>query len=57
MFDRAYAARLERERKLGKCVPNYHDGCKHREVCDVPFCADWCCLKNTYCDNVKPEIE
>lgn len=38
-----------------KCVENYHDGCKHREIIDTPFSADWCCLKKTYCDNVKPK--
>lgn len=40
--------------RFGKCVEKYHDGCKHREIIDVPFSRDWCKLKNNYCDNIKP---
>ena len=39
--------------KKWNCLENYEDLCEHREVCDVPFSADWCRLKHTHCDNNK----
>lgn len=36
-----------------KCLKNYADFCEYRILSDAPFSADWCKLKNTYCNNNK----
>lgn len=39
------------------CLKNYNDYCKHRTIIDTPFSADWCNMKNTYCNNNKLKFE
>jgi hypothetical protein len=33
------------------CLKNYDDECEHREMSTDPFSRDFCCKKNTYCNN------